>query len=146
MLTDFCMYWILQVKFGAQSQGSGWISIAFPDNPGVMVESDAVIGWVDDDEPTVGVFKLEGKDSNSITADNDAFEITDESVEINDEGTLLTFTRFVPLHWLWHKSMKASSCAAYVCLFPGLSHCVREAEVFLCCAGASTTHLLVKKQ
>lgn len=55
--------------------------------------ADAVLGWVDGDETTIDVFKLEGKDSSAITAGNDAFAITDASVENEDGGALLKFTR-----------------------------------------------------
>lgn len=91
--SDFCVFLIEQVKFGAKSTGNGWIALGFPDTPGVMVGSDAVLGWDEEGKANFDVYKLESKSPAGIMPGNDAFEISDVSVETTESSTLLLFKR-----------------------------------------------------
>ena len=72
--------------FAVTADSSGWLSLAFPETPGRMVPSGAVI-YTPNINPQVQVYSLSGKSAAGVTASN-TFAIDD--IETIDNGFIFS--------------------------------------------------------
>lgn len=72
--------------FAVTQEGPGWISLAFPENPGQMVPSEAII-YTPGQNPPVQVYNLGSKSVAGVAVSN-AFPIDD--IEVVDGGVIFS--------------------------------------------------------
>ena len=92
---EYLLHWIVEddgVSFACQTTGTGWVALGWPESPGLMIGSEAVIG-LGGDEGSVSTYKLEEKSADAIVEDGDLFEIEDGEIEQDDDGSILRFKR-----------------------------------------------------
>lgn len=77
------------VSFALEAPGTGWVSLAWPENPGSMVPSKAVIGTASD----LVVYQLTGKDVDNIIPDSTLFSINSVQSQTSNGKLLIQFTR-----------------------------------------------------
>lgn len=77
------------VSFALEAPGNGWVSVAWPETPGSMVPSKAVLGTSSD----LGIYQLTGKDVESIIPDSTLFSINSVQSQTSNGKLLIQFTR-----------------------------------------------------
>lgn len=83
---------VVKVKMALVLDGTGYVAVAWPEVPGQMVGADAVIAWISDEGPNIGVYKMESKSASGVI-ESDVFEVSDAEISVEDGKTTLTFTR-----------------------------------------------------
>eukprot|EP00210_Caulerpa_lentillifera_P002713 g2593.t1 len=92
VLSGVKLHWkvdVSSVSFAMEAPGDGWVALAWPETPGNMVPSEAVIGTNTD----LGVYKLTGKSTNDIIPDSSLFSITEARSESSNGQLLMQFAR-----------------------------------------------------
>eukprot|EP01025_Chloroclados_australasicus_P030431 TRINITY_DN3054_c0_g1_i13.p1 TRINITY_DN3054_c0_g1~~TRINITY_DN3054_c0_g1_i13.p1 ORF type:complete len:460 (-),score=105.97 TRINITY_DN3054_c0_g1_i13:349-1653(-) len=94
---QYTLHWTVDgdnVNLAVEATTTGWVGIAWPETPNLMVVSEAVIGFLDDatGDVTINVFELTGKIPDLVVPYIGGLGISNESVEQTDGTTIVKFT------------------------------------------------------